>query len=171
MPIISTTDDLSTNTSAIPINVMMSTSKSQDAQLENGKNKVENNQYCWHIRSFTANFYTVQSCPVTAAVVSSITIFIFTALLFLTIGIFIGYFAQQRKFTARSSSSPSLDKPTHTIPCTCDQPSVSAAPEYAPIHAKGTLEEHVQGFGMKKNQAYAFSAVNTNTMATGGQSQ
>ena len=98
--------------------------------------------------------------------VSSIIIFIFTALIFLTVGIFIGYFAQQRKFVAKSSSSPTSDKLGHTTRRTHDQPSVPAAPEYAPIHAKGTVEEHVQGFGMKKNQAYAPSAV-----ATGGQSQ
>ena len=92
--------------------------------------------------------------------------FIFTALIFLTVGIFIGYFAHKRKFTAKGSSSPTLDKPAHMTRHTHDQPSVPAAPEYAPIHAKGTVEEHVQGFGMKKNQAYAPSAV-----ATGGQSQ
>ena len=47
---------------------------------------------------------------------------------------------------------------------------MSAAPEYAPIHVtKGTVEEHVQGFGMKKNAAYAPSAVNT--VAKGGQSR
>ena len=40
MPIVSTTDDLST-TSTIPINVMTSTSNSEDTQLENGKTKLK----------------------------------------------------------------------------------------------------------------------------------
>ena len=109
--------------------------------------------------------HTVQTSLVTAAVVSSIVIFIFTTLIFLTVGIFIGYFAHKWKFTPKSLSTP--DKSVHTTPCARDQPSVSAAPEYAPIHAtKGTVEEHVQGFGMKKNAAYASSAMNT--VATGG---
>ena len=123
--------------------------------------------------SFIINviFFTVQSCPVTAAVVSSIMIFVFAALIFLTVGIFIGYFMQKRKFTPKSSPTP--DKTIHPIHCARDQPSVSTAHEYAPVGlhvAKGALvEEHVQGFGMKKNAAYAPSAVNM--VATGGQSR
>ena len=204
------------------------------------------------------SYFTVQSCPVTAAVVSSIIVFIFTSLTFLTVGIFIGYFIQKRKFTANSKSSPTKEKPytqNTTAPHTqqnqpnlkssltsgSDKPiqpataprapqnqpnfksssnsesnkpkqaataphtpqnqpnlkrssssgsnkpiqaataphapgshdqSTFPAPEYAPIHATGMLvEEHVQGFGMKKCQAYAASSqstVNATTTAPGG---
>ena len=109
----------------------------------------------------------------TAAVVSSIVVFTFTSLIFLTIGIFIGYFVQKHKFIANLKSSSTPDKPAHSTPPRVphDQPTVSA-PEYAPIHAKGTLiEEHVQGFGMKKCEAYALSSNAMNTTVTlGGQS-
>jgi hypothetical protein len=125
-------------------------------------------------------FYAVQSCPVTvAAVVSSIGVFIFTSLLFLTIGMLIGYFVHQRKFTAnlKKSLPAPLDKPTaptttpNIPPHDHDQPTFPP-PEYAPIHAKGALvEQHVQGFGMKKCEAYAVatsasqSTVNTTVSA------
>ena len=120
-------------------------------------------------------FYcTVQTCPVTAAVVSSIVVFVFTSLIFLTIGIFIGYFVQKHKFTANLKSSSFLDKRAHSTPPRVphDQPT-APTPEYTPIHAKGTLvEEHVQGFGMKKCEAYALSSQSTvnTTVTLGGQS-
>ena len=103
--------------------------------------------------------------------VSSILVFAFTSLIFLTIGIFIGYFVQKRKFTAnlKSSSTPAQSTPPRVPPH--DQPT-APAPEYAPIHAKGTLvEEHVQGFGMKKCEAYALSSQSTvnATVPLGGQ--
>lgn len=162
--------------------------------------------------------FAVQNCPVTAAVVSSILVFIFTSLLFLTIGIFIGYFIHKHKFPIKTLSTPGLDKPSHTTtPPTnkhhVDQPNLKSsaksianpglsekkhaqitsssaqlshdqqqptfpAPNYAPIHAK--VEEHVQGFGMKKCEAYGLSsssqsAVNINATTAlaaqaGGQS-
>lgn len=70
--------------------------------------------------------------------------------------------------TASSSAQLSHDQQQPTFP----------APDYAPIHAK--VEEHVQGFGMKKCEAYGLSsssqsAVNINATTAlaaqaGGQS-
>lgn len=100
---------------------------------------------------------------------SSITIFIFTSLIFIIIGILIGYSIHKRKFTAnlKNSISTPPDKPVtaaHTSDVTTppraphDQPTFPP-PEYAPIHAN--VEQHVQGFGMKKCEAYAPSSQST----------
>ena len=204
-------------------------------------NRTFSNMHFWWLHfcdSFFCSILTVQSCPVTAAVVSSIIIFIFASLTFLTVGVFIGYFIQKRKSTANLKSSPAKEKPytqnttaphTHApqnqpmvkrssisgsekpiqaaiaprapqnqpnlksssisgsekpmppttaphAPGSHDQ-STFPAPEYAPIHATGMLvEEHVQGFGMKKCQAYAAASSQSTVNATataapgGGQS-
>ena len=81
----------------------------------------------------------------------------------------IGHFIHKRKFTAnlKSSTSTPPDKPattaltsdTTTTPhAPPDQPTFPP-PEYAPIHAN--VEQHVQGFGMRKCEAYAPSSQST----------
>ena len=89
---------------------------------------------------------------------SSVTIFIFSSVIFFIVGYLIGYFVHKRKFIPKSVST--VDKPRAQLHNPPAQPSFPA-PEYAPIHVKATVEQQqVQGFGMKKNEAYAPMSVN-----------